>query len=139
MASSAINDNTSIQLTPMNAKAIAAATVGNLLEKYDFIAYGMFAVPISKAFFPAGNEYVALILTFITFGMGFLARPLGAFVIGAYADRHGRKGALSMTILMMAGGTAVIAICPTYQTIDWAHPARVLRRRRSRRRRRHTD
>jgi MHS family proline/betaine transporter-like MFS transporter len=125
MASSAINDNTSIQLTPMSAKAIAAATVGNLLEIYDFIAYGMFAVPISKAFFPAGNEYVALILTFITFGMGFLARPLGAFVIGAYADRHGRKGALSMTILMMAGGTAVIAICPTYQTIGLAAPVLV--------------
>jgi MHS family proline/betaine transporter-like MFS transporter len=82
----------------------------------------MFAVPISKAFFPAGNEYVSLILTFVTFGMGFLARPLGAIVIGAYADRHGRKGALSVTILMMAAGTAGIAFCPTYQSIGLAAP-----------------
>ncbi|PKU23401.1 MFS transporter [Telmatospirillum siberiense] len=106
----------------MGAKAIAAATVGNLLEIYDFIAYAMFAVPISKAFFPPGNDYVALILTFVTFGMGFLARPLGALVIGAYADRHGRKGALSVTILMMAAGTAVIAFCPTYHSIGLAAP-----------------
>lgn len=109
----------------MGAKAIAAATVGNLLEIYDFIAYGMFAVPISKTFFPAENDFVALVLTFLTFGMGFLARPLGALVIGGYADRHGRKGALSMTILMMAGGTAVIAFCPGYQSIGIAAPVLV--------------
>ena len=122
MESAAMIEDISSRPTPMSAKAIGAATVGNLLEIYDFIAYGMFAVPISKAFFPAENEYVALILTFVTFGMGFLARPLGAFVIGAWADRHGRKGALSVTILMMAGGTAVIAICPTYRSIGLAAP-----------------
>lgn len=115
-------DDISPRPTTMGARAIAAATVGNLLEIYDFIAYGMFAVPISKAFFPPESDDVALILTFVTFGMGFLARPLGAFVIGAYADRHGRKGALSVTILMMAAGTAVIAFCPTYRSIGLAAP-----------------
>ncbi|MDR3518377.1 MAG: MFS transporter [Azospirillaceae bacterium] len=108
--------------TTTGTKAIAAATVGNLLEIYDFIAYGMFAVPISMAFFPAGNDDAALLLTFVTFGMGFLARPLGAFVIGAYADHYGRKAALSVTILMMAAGTAVIAFCPTYASIGVAAP-----------------
>jgi MHS family proline/betaine transporter-like MFS transporter len=109
----------------VGGKAIAAATVGNLLEIYDFISYGMFAVPISTAFFPAGNDTVALLLTFVTFGMGFLARPLGALVIGSYADRHGRKGAFSVTILMMAVGTAVIAFCPTYARIGLAAPVLV--------------
>ncbi|MTJ84162.1 MAG: MFS transporter [Telmatospirillum sp.] len=104
------------------AKAITAATVGNLLEIYDFISYAMFAVPISTAFFPAGNDNVSLLLTFVTFGMGFLARPLGALVIGGYADRHGRKGAFSITILVMALGTAVIAFCPTYHSIGIAAP-----------------
>ncbi|MDR3440360.1 MFS transporter [Telmatospirillum sp.] len=117
--------NADDRLAPANTvgvRAIAAATVGNLLEIYDFISYGMFAVPISAAFFPAGNEYVSLILTFVTFGMGFLARPLGALVIGSYADRHGRKGAFSVTILLMAIGTAVIAFCPTYRSIGLAAP-----------------
>lgn len=113
-------------LTASSIKAIVAATIGNLLEIYDFIAYGIFAVPISKAFFPADNDFVALLLTFVTFGMGFLARPIGAFVIGAFADRRGRKAALSLTILMMAAGTAVIAFCPTFARIGLAAPVLVV-------------
>lgn len=114
------------RLAASNIKAIVAATIGNLLEIYDFIAYGIFAVPISKAFFPVDNEFVSLLLTFVTFGMGFLARPIGALVIGAFADRSGRKAALSLTILMMAGGTAVIAFCPTYAQIGLAAPLLVV-------------
>ncbi|SDV47190.1 MFS transporter [Chitinasiproducens palmae] len=103
-------------------RTIIAATVGNVLEIYDFLAFAIFAVPISRAFFPAGDEYVALMLTFMTFAAGFVVRPLGAFILGRYADRVGRKRALSFTLLMMAFGTLVPAICPTYQAIGLAAP-----------------
>ncbi|CAH2784807.1 MAG: Uncharacterized MFS-type transporter [uncultured Paraburkholderia sp.] len=90
-------------------RAVAAALVGNVLEIYDFIAYGIFAVPISHTFSPASSEFAALILTFITFAIGFLVHPLGALVLGRYADRVGRKKALSLTLLLMAAGTVVPA------------------------------
>lgn len=107
-------------------KTFAAASIGNLLEIYDFIAYGIFAVAISKTFYPAGSEFFALVLTFITFATGFLARPFGALVLGRYADRVGRKRALSLTLIMMAFGTAVPAFCPSYATIGIAAPLIVL-------------
>ena len=108
--------------TSMQRRTIIAATIGNVLEIYDFLAYAIFAVPISRAFFPAGDEYVALMLTFMTFAVGFVVRPLGAFVLGRYADRVGRKRALSLTLMMMAFGTLVPAICPTYLSIGLAAP-----------------
>src|SRR5580704_16869252 len=82
-------------------RVILAASVGNALEWFDFLIYGYFAVTISKVFFPTGNETVSLLVTLGTFGLAYLVRPLGAIVLGAYADRAGRKAALMMSILLM--------------------------------------
>jgi MHS family proline/betaine transporter-like MFS transporter len=98
---------------PMAAKAIAAATIGNLLEWYDFAVYGFFATTLSKLFFPASDPTTSLLLTFATFGVGFLMRPVGALVIGVYGDRRGRKKALMLTMGLMAVGTGAIGLLPT--------------------------
>jgi MFS transporter, MHS family, proline/betaine transporter len=102
--------------------AVAAASIGNALEWFDFVVYGFFALLISKLFFPAGDQVVSLLLTFGTFGVTFLLRPVGAIVLGAYADRHGRKAALILTIGLMMLGTAAIAVMPTYESIGVAAP-----------------
>ena len=107
-------------------RAVVAATVGNMFEWYDFTIYAAFAIPISKSFFPADNEVVSLLLSFVTFGLGFVARPFGAAFLGGYADRKGRRNALSLTILLMALGTAVIAFCPAYDRIGLAAPIIIL-------------
>ena len=103
-------------------RTVVAATIGNVLEIYDFLAFAIFAVPISKTFFPTGDEYVALMLTFLTFAAGFVIRPLGALILGRYADRVGRKRALSLTLFLMALGTLVPAVCPSYVAIGLAAP-----------------
>ncbi|EJN08360.1 MFS transporter [Herbaspirillum sp. YR522] len=101
-------------------RAVIAATIGNVLEIYDFIIFGIFAVAISKTFFPSGDEYAALMFTFMTFAAGFVVRPIGALVLGQYADKVGRKKALSFTLLLMALGTIVPAVCPSYDSIGIA-------------------
>jgi MHS family proline/betaine transporter-like MFS transporter len=103
-------------------RAVLATSIGNALEWFDLVVYGFFAVVISKLFFPAGNETVSLLLTLGTFGVSFFMRPLGAIVIGAYADRAGRKAALTLSILLMMLGTAIIVVLPTYQQIGIAAP-----------------
>ncbi|MGF6776456.1 MFS transporter [Paraburkholderia sp. GAS334] len=103
-------------------RIVVAASIGNALEWFDLVVYGFFAVVISKLFFPAGNDTVSLLLTLGTFGVSFFMRPLGAFVLGAYADRAGRKAALTLSILLMMVGTLIIAILPTYETIGIAAP-----------------
>jgi MHS family proline/betaine transporter-like MFS transporter len=107
-------------------RAVVAATVGNMLEWYDFTIYAAFAVPISKSFFPADSEVVSLLLGLVTFGLGFVARPFGAAFLGGYADRRGRRDALSLTIFLMALGTGIIALCPTYDRIGLAAPIIIL-------------
>ena len=107
-------------------RAVVAATIGNMLEWYDFIVYAAFAVPISRAYFPADNELVSLMLGLVTFGLGFIARPFGAAFIGGYADRRGRRDALSLTIMLMALGTGIIAFCPGYNSIGIAAPIIIL-------------
>src|SRR5262245_28776923 len=82
-------------------RAVAAASRGIALEWFDFIIYGFFAVTMAKLFFPTGDETVSLLLALATFGVPFFIRPLGAIVIGNYADRHGRKAAFTLTILLM--------------------------------------
>ncbi|WP_342361762.1 MFS transporter [Terrarubrum flagellatum] len=104
-------------------RAIVAATIGNLLETYDFAVYGFFAVIISRLFFPAGDDTVALLLTVATFGVGFFMRPVGAVVLGGMADQRGRKFALSVSILLMALGTAMIGLAPTFASIGLWAPA----------------
>lgn len=110
-------------------RAVIAAVVGNTLEWYDFAVYGFFALTLAKLFFPAGDATVSLLLTVATFGVGFVMRPVGALVLGTLADRRGRKAALSLTILLMALGTAMIGFAPTYATAGaWAPAIIVLAR-----------
>lgn len=103
-------------------KTILAVTIGNALEFFDFTVYGFLALVIGKLFFPSFNTYGQLLLTAASFGVGFVARPLGSIVIGAYADRAGRKKAMTLTIFMMALGCAMIAFTPTYAYIGVAAP-----------------
>lgn len=99
---------------------------GNFLEMYDFMVYGFYAAAIARTFFPSGNEFASLMLSLATFGAGFLMRPLGAIVLGAYIDRHGRRKGLIMTLVLMALGTLLIACVPGYATIGVAAPLLVL-------------
>ncbi|MFX1734865.1 MFS transporter [Paraburkholderia sp. A1RI_3L] len=103
-------------------RLIVAASIGNALEWFDLVVYGFFAVVISRLFFPAGNDTVSLLLTLGTFGVSFFMRPLGAIVLGAYADLRGRKAALTLSILLMMVGTFVIAVLPGYASIGVAAP-----------------
>lgn len=107
-------------------RPIAATVIGNVLEWYDFVVYSFLATVIARNFFPAGNETAALLATFAVFGVGFVARPLGAVVIGWIGDRRGRKTALLLTILLMATSTVLIGVIPTYQTIGVLAPALLL-------------
>ncbi|GMA39782.1 MFS transporter [Mobilicoccus caccae] len=103
-------------------KAVVAASLGNALEWFDIIIYAFMAPVISRLFFPELDSTVGLIVTFGLFGVSYLIRPLGAVVIGNYGDRRGRKAALTMTILLMTVGTAMMAFAPTYATIGVAAP-----------------
>ncbi|AOY98032.1 MFS transporter [Cupriavidus sp. USMAHM13] len=95
-------------------RLIAACSIGNALEMYDFTVYSFFAILIGKLFFPSDSAYGSLLLAVATFGIGFVMRPLGGFVIGNYADRHGRKAAMTLTIGLMVAGTLCLALAPTY-------------------------
>ncbi|HEX7910116.1 MAG TPA: MFS transporter [Paraburkholderia sp.] len=103
-----------------------AVVVGNALEFFDFTVYAFFAVFIGKAFFPAFSPASQVIASVAVFGVGFVARPIGGLVIGAYADRSGRKAALSLTIGLMALGTAILAFTPSYATIGVVAPVLVV-------------
>src|SRR5215207_11172583 len=103
-------------------KLVAAASVGNALEWFDFVIYGFFAVTMAKLFFPTGNETISLLLALATFGVTFFVRPFGAIILGSYADRHGRKAAFTLTIIIMMLGTAIIAVAPTYSSIGLLAP-----------------
>src|ERR1700716_671358 len=106
--------------------AIVRSTSGNFLEQFDFFLFGFYASAIAKAFFPSQNETAALLNTFGVFWLGALMRPVGAIVLGAYIDRIGRRQGLIVTLGIMAVGTVIIAICPTYATIGVAAPIIVL-------------
>lgn len=106
-------------------RLVIATSAGNALEWFDIAIYGFFAVYIGKHFFPAVNETVSMLLTFGTFGASYLVRPLGGAVLGAYADRSGRKAALMLSVSLMMVGTAIIALIPDYATIGLAAPLAV--------------
>ncbi|POR47489.1 putative MFS family arabinose efflux permease [Paraburkholderia eburnea] len=95
-------------------RLIAACSIGNALEMYDFTVYSFFAILIGRLFFPSDSPYGSLLLAVATFGIGFVMRPLGGLVIGSYADRRGRKAAMTLTIALMVVGTLCIAFAPTY-------------------------
>lgn len=107
---------------PMRARVIFASILGNALEWYDFTVYAFLATIISKHFFPNTTPTVALLSTFAVFGVGFVARPVGGLLIGIYGDAKGRKPALLLTIGLMASGTCLIGLLPTYATIGIAAP-----------------
>ncbi|MDB5766677.1 MAG: ral substrate transporter [Collimonas fungivorans] len=105
---------------------VLRVTSGNFMEMFDFFLFGFYATYISKTFFPAGDEFASLMLTFMTFGAGFLMRPLGAIILGAYVDRVGRRKGLITTLALMAVGTMLIAFVPGYASIGYAAPLLVL-------------
>ena len=104
------------------AKAIAAAVAGNALEFYDFIIYSFFAVYIAQSFFPIGDRYTSLLASVAVFGVGFFTRPLGGLLIGAYADRKGRRAAMVLTVTLITLGTLGLAATPSYEKIGIAAP-----------------
>src|SRR5579863_2853030 len=99
---------------------------GNFLEMYDFMVYAYYASYIAREIFPLSNAYASLMMALGAFGAGYLMRPLGAVVLGAYVDRHGRRNGLIVTLFLMAIGTLVIACTPAYRTIGIAAPIIVL-------------
>lgn len=110
---------------PMTARtrcsAILRVTSGNFLEQFDFFLFGFYATYIAHTFFPASSEFASLMMTFAVFGAGFLMRPVGAIVLGAYIDKVGRRKGLIVTLSIMAAGTFLIVLIPSYQTIGlWA-------------------
>ena len=106
----------------MERWAVAATVAGNALEFYDFLVYSTFATYIARAFFPSGNATAGLLLTLATFAVGFVTRPLGGLLIGAYADRAGRRPALTLTFGLMALGSLGLAATPSYATIGAVAP-----------------
>ncbi|WP_031357289.1 MFS transporter [Caballeronia sordidicola] len=107
-------------------KSVFRVVSGNFLEMYDFMVYGYYASAIAKTYFPSGNEFASLMLALSVFGAGFLMRPIGAIVLGAYIDHHGRRKGLILTLAMMAVGTLLVAVIPGYATIGVLAPIIVL-------------
>ncbi|ELY4819173.1 MFS transporter [Cronobacter malonaticus] len=111
--------------SPVNTRsrigAILRVTSGNFLEQFDFFLFGFYATYIAHTFFPASSEFASLMMTFAVFGAGFLMRPIGAIVLGAYIDKVGRRKGLIMTLSIMAAGTFLIVMIPSYEAIGlWA-------------------
>jgi len=102
--------------------AVIRVASGNFLEMYDFIVYGYYAKYIGDTFFPSVSEFASLMASLVTFGAGYLMRPVGALVLGAYIDRHGRRNGLILTLALMAIGTLTIAITPGYNKIGIIAP-----------------
>lgn len=101
----------------IDVRVIAVSTVGNALEWFDFTVFSFFAAIIAPQFFPSDNPTASMLAAWTTFGVGFLTRPLGGLLLGAYADRHGRKAGLLLTISIMGAGVLIIACAPTYAQI----------------------
>jgi MHS family citrate/tricarballylate:H+ symporter-like MFS transporter len=114
-------------MTPHSDRAakiwsVVRVSSGNFLEMYDFFVFGYYASAIGKAFFPTGSPFAQLMAAFMAFGAGFLMRPLGAIVLGAYIDHHGRRAGLLLTLGLMAIGTLSIALVPGYATLGALAP-----------------
>jgi len=107
-------------------KAVFRVVSGNFLEMYDFMVYGYYAGDIARTYFPGDSTYASLLLTLLTFAAGFVMRPVGAIVLGAYIDRHGRRKGLILTLALMAVGTLTVAVLPGYATLGVLAPLLVL-------------
>jgi MHS family proline/betaine transporter-like MFS transporter len=106
-------------------RAVAAAVAGNVLEWYDFAVYAYMAKVVATTFFPTGDDVTSLLSTFAAFGVGFVMRPLGGILIGRLGDVKGRKTALVFTVGLMAAGTVMIGLTPSYESIGVAAPVLV--------------
>lgn len=106
--------------------AVVRVASGNFLEMYDFMVFGYYAAAIGKAFFPSDKAYGSLMLSLMTFGAGFLMRPVGAVVLGTYSDKHGRRAALMLTLTLMSIGTLSVACVPSYAVIGLLAPILVV-------------
>src|SRR3979411_198066 len=106
--------------------SVVRVSSGNFLEMYDFMVFGYYASAIGNAFFPSGNPFLSLMLSLMTFGAGFLMRPLGALVLGAYTDKHVRRAGLILTLGLMSIGIISIACMPGYASIGVLAPILVL-------------
>src|SRR6266702_2421497 len=118
MATEIPADRTPTGTPPSMHRMIVAAMIGNVLEWFDFVVYGFFAVSVAEVFFPTDNPTVSLLITFGAFGLAYFVRPLGAIVVGSYTDRAGRKAGLLLSIALMMVGTPLMALTPDYATID---------------------
>jgi MFS family permease len=107
-------------------KAVIRVAAGNFLEMYDFMVFGYYAAAIGRAFFPKTSEFASLMYSLATFGVGFLMRPLGALVLGAYIDRKGRRSGLILTLALMSVGTVSIACTPGYAAVGMVAPLLVV-------------
>jgi MHS family citrate/tricarballylate:H+ symporter-like MFS transporter len=107
---------------PQRRKAIFAATLGNALEFYDFVTFAFFAIQIGHTFFPSESAFLSLMGSLAMFWAGFLTRPLGALVLGTYADKVGRKPAMMVSMTMMGAGIALLVLTPSYAQIGYAAP-----------------
>jgi MHS family alpha-ketoglutarate permease-like MFS transporter len=103
-------------------RSIIAGSAGNLVECFDWFTYAAFALYFAKVFFPAGDQTAQLLNSAAVYAVGFLARPLGAWLMGLYGDRVGRRSALIISVLMMAGGSLAIGLCPGHAQIGLAAP-----------------
>lgn len=121
-----MHSTTSLMSTRDRLGAILRVTSGNFLEQFDFFLFGFYATYIAHTFFPASSEFASLMMTYAVFGAGFLMRPIGAIVLGAYIDKVGRRKGLIVTLTIMATGTFLIVLIPSYQTIGLWAPLLVL-------------
>ena len=112
--------------TRQRLKSIFGGSVGNLVEWYDWYTYSAFSIYFASVFFPSTNPSIQLMNTAAVFAVGFLMRPIGGWVLGRYADQHGRKAALTLSVVLMCGGSLIIAITPGYATIGLAAPILLL-------------
>lgn len=103
-------------------RSIIGGSAGNLVEWYDWYVYASFTLYFAAVFFPEGDETAQLLNAAVVFAVGFLARPVGAWLMGLYADHHGRKAALTLSVAVMCGGSLIIALCPGYASIGVAAP-----------------
>jgi MHS family citrate/tricarballylate:H+ symporter-like MFS transporter len=121
-SSEASRQSPDLQASTLGFRSVLAATIGNMLEFYDFVTFSFFAIEIGHAFFPFKNQYASLMFALATFGLGFVTRPVGALVIGTYSDRVGRRPAMLLSFTMMGLAIVVLALTPSYASIGIAAP-----------------
>lgn len=119
--------NNSIQMTRrQRAKVIAGISLGNAMEYFDLTLYTFFAIYIGRVIFPEHDPSIQLMFSFAIYGVGYVARPFGGIILGRYADRHGRKKGINVTLMLMALGTCMIGLAPTYAAVGFWSPVAVV-------------